>query len=206
MHKVIQNVSKKAYSTDDHEWDLKTLPQICGDFRKTLNDCSQLLNDNKKFGRGRGGFIYNVQWNLTIEPDVTRLRDRVAFHNVKVCSGFEFCCILFKDPFRSLQFSNPLKCKYYPFYIVFIKYQAPESTPTQARTKMLKMSMSRSKHIDKPIAFLLSPSSPDLNRDWLSLRIQLEPLSVTKLIDGLENSCSTWTMTLNIILIVSIAT
>lgn len=43
-----------------------------------------LLEDRSEFGRGRGGFIYNVRWNLSIEPDVRRLRDRVAFHNVKI--------------------------------------------------------------------------------------------------------------------------
>ena len=42
------------------------------------------MEDRSEFGRGRGGFIYNVRWNLSIEPDVRRLRDRVAFHNVKI--------------------------------------------------------------------------------------------------------------------------
>lgn len=58
--------------------------KICGDFRKTIHECKTLLEGRSEFGRGRGGFIYNVRWNLVIEPDVRRLRDRVAFHNVKI--------------------------------------------------------------------------------------------------------------------------
>ena len=58
--------------------------KICGDFRKTIKECKRLLDERSEFGRGRGGFIYNVHWGLAIEPDVRRLRDRVAFHNVKI--------------------------------------------------------------------------------------------------------------------------
>lgn len=58
--------------------------KICGDFRKTINECKRLLDDRAKFGRGRDGFICSVHWNLAVEPDVRRLRDRVAFHNVKI--------------------------------------------------------------------------------------------------------------------------
>lgn len=65
-------------------WDLKSLLQICGDFRKTLNECQRLLGDTAKFERGRDNFIYNIRWNLSLEPQVSTLRDRVAFHNIKV--------------------------------------------------------------------------------------------------------------------------
>jgi hypothetical protein len=86
LGQVIQDVTKQArpLSAEEHKWDLKTLPQICGDFRKTLVDCQNFLQDERKFSHGRGGFIYNIQWNLTMEPEVRRLRDRVAFHNIKV--------------------------------------------------------------------------------------------------------------------------
>lgn len=86
LGKVIQEVSKQVFSPSpqEHAWDLKSLSQICGDFEKTLKDCEKLLKDGNKFEKGRGGFIYNIQWNLTIEPEVARLRDRVAFHNIKV--------------------------------------------------------------------------------------------------------------------------
>ena len=86
---VIQDVTKQvpaSLSPQDHDWNLESLLQICGNFRKTLHDCERLLNDQTKFGRGRGGFIYNIQWNYSIEPEVTQLKDRVAFHNIKVPS------------------------------------------------------------------------------------------------------------------------
>ena len=90
LGQVIRDVIKRVPSlpAGERKWDLKTLPQICGDFEKTLVDCERLLKDESKFSRGRGGFIYNIQWNLTIEPEVARLKDRVAFHNIKV--GLEF--------------------------------------------------------------------------------------------------------------------
>ena len=65
-------------------WDLKSLVKICGDFRKTIGECETLLGNRNKFARGRGGFVYNLQWNLTIEPEVRRLKDRVVFHNIKI--------------------------------------------------------------------------------------------------------------------------
>lgn len=86
LGQVIRDVAKQvpSLSADDHKWDLKALPHICGDFKRTLNDCDKFLRDESKFSQGRGRFIYNVQWNLLIEPEVARLKDRVAFHNIKV--------------------------------------------------------------------------------------------------------------------------
>lgn len=84
---MIEDVTKQvpvSLSPEDHTWDLKSLLQICGDFRKTLKECERLLKDSGKFERGRDNFIYNIRWNLSVEPLVTILRDRVAFHNIKV--------------------------------------------------------------------------------------------------------------------------
>ena len=58
--------------------------KICGDFSKTLTESDKLLREHSEFGRGRGGCIVNIQWNLLIEPEVQRLKDRVHFHNVKI--------------------------------------------------------------------------------------------------------------------------
>lgn len=92
LSQVIRDVTKQvpSLSADNHKWDLKALPQICGDFEKTLKDCERFLKDESKFSHGRGGFIYNIQWNLTIEPEVAQLKDRVAFHNIKVKSSDHF--------------------------------------------------------------------------------------------------------------------
>ena len=89
MSKVIQDVTKQipeTLSPAEHSWDLKSLLKICGDFRKTIRECETLLGDRSKFGRGRSGFVFNIQWNLTIEPEVMRLKDRVAFHNIKIAT------------------------------------------------------------------------------------------------------------------------
>lgn len=83
---MIQDVTEKvpSFSAQERKWNLKTLPKICGDFEKTLHDCQKLLRDENKFSRDRGGFIYNIQWDSIVKPEVTRLKDRVAFHNIKV--------------------------------------------------------------------------------------------------------------------------
>ncbi|KAL9131579.1 MAG: hypothetical protein Q9217_000536 [Psora testacea] len=89
LSKVIQDVTKQipqTLSPEEHAWDLKSLLKICGDFRKTIYECEKLLDDHTKFGRGPGGFVLNIQWNLTIEPEVRRLKDRVAFHNIKIAT------------------------------------------------------------------------------------------------------------------------
>lgn len=84
LGEVIGDVTKQVPASLSHTWDLKSVLQICGDFRKTLKECERLLNDPGKFERGRDNFIYNIRWNLSVEPQVARLRDRVAFHNIKV--------------------------------------------------------------------------------------------------------------------------
>ena len=89
LSKVIQDVTRQipqTLSLEDHSWDLRSLLKICGDFRKTISECQRLLDNRSKFGRGRGGFVYNIQWNLTVEPEVRRLKERVAFHNIKIAT------------------------------------------------------------------------------------------------------------------------
>lgn len=103
---MIQDVTKQvplSLSPQNHVWDLKSLLQICGDFQKTIQDCRRLLEDQSRFGRGRGGFIYNIQWNLSVEPEITRLKDRVAFHNIKVRLGY-VCVFLAIRQLTSLDF------------------------------------------------------------------------------------------------------
>lgn len=58
LSKVIQDVTRQipqSLSPREHAWDLMSLLKICGDFRKTIRECKSLLDDNSKFGRGRGG-------------------------------------------------------------------------------------------------------------------------------------------------------
>ena len=86
LGKVIQDVTKEvpSFYAQENKWNLKTISKICGDFERTLNDCQEFLADKSKFSRDREGFIYNIQWDLLVKPEVTRLKDRVAFHSIKV--------------------------------------------------------------------------------------------------------------------------
>lgn len=85
MGQVIRDVTRQVPSllAEEHKWDLKGLPQICGDFQKTLSDCERLVLDEKKFSR-REGIIQFELWNSTLESELARMRDRVIFHNIKV--------------------------------------------------------------------------------------------------------------------------
>ncbi|MCJ1349495.1 hypothetical protein MMC31_007736, partial [Peltigera leucophlebia] len=88
LGQVIFKVTKQVppWLRDDYTLDLKSFLHICGDFRKTLNKCERLLEDSANFERGRGNFIYNIRWNLSVQLQVTVLKDRVAFHNIKIAN------------------------------------------------------------------------------------------------------------------------
>ncbi|KAN0075078.1 hypothetical protein V8E54_007689 [Elaphomyces granulatus] len=57
--------------------------QILGNFRETLNDCESLLDDQRYFAK-RDGFVSNVSFYYQIDPEVQKLRGRIAVHNIKV--------------------------------------------------------------------------------------------------------------------------
>ena len=92
----------------EKQWDLNSLIKICGDFGKTIRECHQLLYDRRKFADvHESGFLRNIQWNYTIEPEVRRLNERVMFHNMKIntmLKPFEITLISdLNDNFRKLQ-------------------------------------------------------------------------------------------------------
>lgn len=64
--------------------DTKSLDQILGNYNRTLADCERLLRDKAKFRHDSRNFVLNIVWNIEVEPEVTRLRERLAFHNVKI--------------------------------------------------------------------------------------------------------------------------
>ncbi|KAI9809234.1 MAG: hypothetical protein M1825_002525 [Sarcosagium campestre] len=69
---------------DDMEQGLDALPELTGDFHRTLKDCDKILRDKAKFRR-TAGFVENVQWHMGgVEKSVNSLRERVAFHSVKI--------------------------------------------------------------------------------------------------------------------------
>lgn len=69
---------------DDELLDTKSLDQILGNYNRTLADCERLLRDKAKFRHDSRNFVLNIVWNVEVEPEVTRLRERLAFHNVKI--------------------------------------------------------------------------------------------------------------------------
>ena len=76
-------------------WDV--LPQIAGDFKRTLHECDNFLNDHSKFRYSQAGFIENVIWWASVEGDVNALKERVRFHMMKltfVAKPFELQLLL----------------------------------------------------------------------------------------------------------------
>jgi hypothetical protein len=57
--------------------------QVLGDFVDTLNDCQHLL-DNEKYFQKYEDFVTSINWYNQIDPEVQKLRERIAFHNIKV--------------------------------------------------------------------------------------------------------------------------
>jgi hypothetical protein len=65
---------------------LRTTNRILGDFNKTLEDCDLLLRDERHFEL-KDGFVHNIRYYNEVDPKVQRLRERIAFHNIKVMPG-----------------------------------------------------------------------------------------------------------------------
>jgi hypothetical protein len=64
-------------------YDIATLTDIVGNFRLTLEECRDFLNNGTKF-RQKDGFITNVLYNINVDPQVIHLTERLGFHNTKI--------------------------------------------------------------------------------------------------------------------------
>lgn len=89
IEKIIQNAERQLRERRLRDFgpdpfDLNAFDQIVGDYAATLGECNTLLANNKKYRRDRQGFVHNIIWNLNVNPAVVRLKDKIAFHNVKV--------------------------------------------------------------------------------------------------------------------------
>jgi hypothetical protein len=86
----IKDVVQNASTTWDTRfktkpiWNLSSLSTIIGNCAQTLKSCDTLLKEERKFNRG-GSFIYNVEWNVRVQPQIDLLRQRLTFHTAKVC-------------------------------------------------------------------------------------------------------------------------
>ena len=63
---------------------LQVLPDVTGNFRKTLEDCEKLLLQHAKLQQGQSNLVSNFRWWSSAERDVNILRERVKFHVTKV--------------------------------------------------------------------------------------------------------------------------
>ncbi|KAJ4123185.1 hypothetical protein NW768_009713 [Fusarium equiseti] len=72
-----------ALETDRLGGDRDSLLEIIGDYNTTLQECHQLLHDNKRYAETTGP-IRNINWNINIMPQVEHLRGRIQMHNSRV--------------------------------------------------------------------------------------------------------------------------
>ncbi|EEH43786.2 uncharacterized protein PADG_00075 [Paracoccidioides brasiliensis Pb18] len=64
-------------------WDLRSLNEIVGDYHKTLRDCEKLIRDNYRYNNASSP-RQGISWNVLVQPDVERLRNRISLHNLKI--------------------------------------------------------------------------------------------------------------------------
>ncbi|KAJ4209602.1 hypothetical protein NW759_013457 [Fusarium solani] len=72
-----------AWDTDSLGGDRDSLLEIIGDYSATLNECYQLLEDNRRYAQTTGP-IRNIDWNLNIMPQVEHLRSRIQMHTSRI--------------------------------------------------------------------------------------------------------------------------
>jgi hypothetical protein len=57
--------------------------KILGNLVETLNDCGRLLDDQRYFQKS-DSFVSNIYLYHQVDPDVQKLRERIASYNFKV--------------------------------------------------------------------------------------------------------------------------
>lgn len=63
-------------------WDESSLEQIIGDYKSTLRECHDLIRSNQRYYRTN--VMRNIEWNVLIQPNADRLRQRILLHNSKI--------------------------------------------------------------------------------------------------------------------------
>ncbi|KAI4283343.1 MAG: hypothetical protein L6R38_002229 [Xanthoria sp. 2 TBL-2021] len=90
LEAVVNNANRqrprRRWANPEHECRIALEPvsQAVGDFRKTLDECETLLNDQERFRRDTAGFVDNVVWHVSTQRDCDILRERVQFHATKL--------------------------------------------------------------------------------------------------------------------------
>jgi hypothetical protein len=78
-----QSLLEQGAFRSSPRWDPASLVQITGDFERTLKECHDLLETNERYAMSSGP-IGNIEWNILLQPNVTRLRQRIVLHNSKI--------------------------------------------------------------------------------------------------------------------------
>ena len=63
--------------------DWVSLREITGDYRQTLLECEELLQENRSKFMIQGA-RRNLEWHILIKPTAERLRQRIQLHNSKI--------------------------------------------------------------------------------------------------------------------------
>ena len=59
-----------------------SLEEIIGDYKSTLRECYDLIRSNQRYYRTNA--MRNIEWNVLIQPNADRLRQRILLHNSKI--------------------------------------------------------------------------------------------------------------------------
>ncbi len=110
---IIRNANEglRSHSLRKPVWDLEELEDIVGDYEKTLRECDGLLSRESSFQK-RHGFVYNIMWNVRIEPEIARLKDSITFHKLKVLSHLAPSVMYELIALRSRTFWGRLRCEF----------------------------------------------------------------------------------------------
>lgn len=86
LNNAVDQRSRRPWQTEPECFGetLRVLPEVTGDFRKTLEDCERLLRDHARLEYGRSSVASNFAWWTSTERDVNNLRERVKLHITKV--------------------------------------------------------------------------------------------------------------------------
>jgi hypothetical protein len=80
---IVQQAQNQAATFNVVSRPVPVAHQVLGNFRETLTDCEYLLDDQRYFTK-HDGFVSNISFYYQIDPEVQKLRDRIALHNIKV--------------------------------------------------------------------------------------------------------------------------
>ncbi|PTD02098.1 hypothetical protein FCULG_00012203 [Fusarium culmorum] len=75
--------SHGVWDNDSLCGDQDSLMEVVGDYNDTLEECYLLLKDNTRYAQTTGP-IKNIEWNMSIMPEVERLRGRIQMHTSRI--------------------------------------------------------------------------------------------------------------------------